>query len=166
MLDTSRQPPKDQGYDQMEYVTGELPGGNGYGPANQLVRLYRMLLNQGELDGVRLLSPETAELFTARHREGLYDRTFRATLDWGLGFIMNSRRHDETNGGPAPYGYGPHASDDTFGHGGNQCSTAFADPEHRLAAAVAFNGMPGEPKHQKRMRAVLAAIYESLGLMQ
>ena len=30
--------------------------------------------------------------------------------------------------------------------------------------ALVFNGMPGELKHQKRVRAVLNALYEDLGL--
>jgi len=33
-----------------------------------------------------------------------------------------------------------------------------------LVAAVVFNGMPGERKHDARMRAFLAALYEDLDL--
>ncbi|HEY8668009.1 MAG TPA: hypothetical protein VIL86_15260 [Tepidisphaeraceae bacterium] len=33
-----------------------------------------------------------------------------------------------------------------------------------LAAAVVLNGMPGEAKHQQRMRMILAALYDDLGL--
>jgi CubicO group peptidase (beta-lactamase class C family) len=63
-----------------------------------------------------------------------------------------------------PYGYGPYASDSTFGHSGSRSSVAFADPEIRLAVAAVMNGMPGEGRHQRRVRQVCAAVYEDLGL--
>ena len=150
------------------WAVGQRPGGNIYGPARDLARFYRVLLASGELDGVRVLEPETVALFTDRHRRDTTDRTFRAVMDWGLGFMPNNRRHDATNAAThpvaTPYGYGPHASDAAFGHGGNQTSIGFADPEHDLAVAVVFNGQPGEPAHQKRMYDLLASLYEDLGL--
>jgi hypothetical protein len=41
---------------------------------------------------------------------------------------------------------------------------AFADPEHGLAVALAFNGTPANDAHEQRIRAVLDALYEDLGL--
>src|SRR5439155_20765241 len=118
------------------------------GPVRELGRFYEMLLGHGTLNGRTILKSQTVEALTARHRTGMYDQTFGHVIDWGLGFLLNSRMwgHD------APYQYGPHASPRTFGHSGSQSSTAFADPEHGLAVAVAFNGMPGEASHQQRMR--------------
>lgn len=169
--DTSGQAPRSIGAHEREWVVGQRPGGNVYGPARELARFYRLLLNGGELDGVRVVEPETVALFTDRHRRDTMDRTFRAVMDWGLGFMVNNRRHDAANAqthpvasGGTPYGFGPHASDASYGHGGNQLSSGFADPEHDLAVAVVFNGQPGEPKHQPRMHAVLGAIYEDMGL--
>lgn len=151
------------------WVVGQRPGGNAWGPANELARFYRALLNGGELDGNRLVEPATVANFTARHRRDTTDRTFRAVMDWGLGFMVNNCRHDKANaekhGTPgAPYGFGPHASDRAFGHGGNQTSMGMADPAHGLAIVVVFNGMPGDAAHQQRMHAVIGAIYEDLGL--
>jgi CubicO group peptidase (beta-lactamase class C family) len=108
-----------------------------------------------------LLSPAMAEQLTTRQRVGMYDETFKHVIDWGLGFIINSARHGYET---LPYSYGPHASEDTFGHSGNQSSCAFADPRHRLVVAWACNGMPGEAKHDQRLRAINASIYEDLGL--
>ena len=164
MRDTSGYETKTLPYHTAPWATGTRPGGNFFAPARDVARFYQMLLNGGTLDGERVLEPDTVGLFTARHREGRYDRTFRAVVDWGLGFILNSRRHDAENAGPAPYGYGPCADDSTFGHGGNQCAAAFADPAHGLAVALCFNGMPGEPRHQQRVNTILAAVYEDLGL--
>ena len=41
---------------------------------------------------------------------------------------------------------------------------AFADPEHNVVVCLAFNGLPGEQKHQERVREVLGTLYEELGL--
>ena len=137
------------------------PGGNGHGPMRQLVRFYEMMLGRGERDGVRILSPESVQQMTARQRTGLVDETFRHELDWGLGIIPNNRKYGI---GTIPYGYGRHVSDDAFGHSGSQSLVAFADPQHGLAAAIVFNGTCGERKHQPRMRAVVEALYEDLGI--
>ena len=162
MHDSSRQPPR-----PVEALAGPggfgvvRPASSGVGPAADLLRFSLALLHKGELDGVRVLSPQTVEAMTARHRTGLEDETFGAVIDWGLGVIVNSWHYRRR---PAPYGFGDHASPRTFGHGGNQSSVALADPDAGLAAVVVFNGMAGEAAHARRLRPVVNAIYEDLGL--
>lgn len=137
------------------------PGSGARGPVAGLARLYRGLLAGGELDGRRLLRPETVAALTRPHRTGLHDATFRHVVDFGLGFVLNSNRYGlET----LPYGYGPAAGESAFGHSGSQSSCAFADPKHELVVAWACNGLPGEPRHQQRQRALNAAVYQDLGL--
>ncbi len=46
-------------------------------------------------------------------------------------------------------------------HGGNQSSVAFADPKHKLAAALIFNGTPGDAEHDQRLRSALTTLYEN-----
>jgi CubicO group peptidase (beta-lactamase class C family) len=133
-----------------------LPGASGRGPARELGRFYELFIARGR----PLLTPQSVEAITARHRTGMYDITFKHIIDWGLGVIVNSAQYGES----VPYGFGPYASPRTFGHGGNQSSIALADPENGLVIIVIFNGMPGEEVHQKRMRATLAAVYEDLGI--
>ncbi|MEM9345633.1 MAG: serine hydrolase domain-containing protein [Planctomycetota bacterium] len=153
-----------------DWSTRPRPGGNCMGPIRELVRFYEMLLQGGERDGVRLLQPGTVAQMTSRQRADLHDHTFKQTIDWGFGLAINSAHHAPAaqGGEPAwhriPYGYGPHASRETFGHGGAQSSIAFADPEHHLAVGLVFNGMPGEAKHQQRVNPVLEALYQDLGL--
>jgi CubicO group peptidase (beta-lactamase class C family) len=137
------------------------PGASARGPVSELARFYRMLLNGGELNGQCYLREETIHLFTQRQRQGLYDQTFGHTLDYGLGFIVNSNRYGAET---VPYGYGQYASEETFGHSGAQSSCAFADPKNELVVAWVANGMPGERVHQQRQRAVNNAIYECLDL--
>jgi CubicO group peptidase (beta-lactamase class C family) len=160
------------------------PGSGVRGPMRELGRFYEALLdvlserrtpsrrvsadigeevNAESESGapLRWLKLETLRDLTRRHREGLFDHTFQHTLDLGLGFIVNSNRHGAET---VPYGYGRHASEATFGHGGSQSSCAFADPEHQLVVAWHCNGQPGEPRHQRRAREINSMIYQELGL--
>lgn len=130
------------------------PPANARGPISGLAKVYVSLLQN---DG-RLLQADTVGSMIARQRQGMFDETFKQTLDWGLGFKLDSKRYQT----PESYGYGPHASERTFGHSGNQCACAFADPVRRLVVAWCVNGMPGEPAHQKRQDAINEAVYNDL----
>jgi CubicO group peptidase (beta-lactamase class C family) len=133
------------------------PGGNGRGPASALGLIYENLLG---FNKIPILQPETIRTFTTRSRVDMFDETFKHVMDWGLGFMPDNKKY-----GPAvPYGYGKHCSNETFGHSGSQSSTAFADPEYGLAAVVMFNGMPGELRHQRRIKKTCEAIYQDLEL--
>jgi CubicO group peptidase (beta-lactamase class C family) len=132
------------------WVTWGRPTGGGHGPIGELGRFYAALLER------RLLSPPVIEAMTTRHQCGVHDELFRATVDRGLGFMLGSSYPG--------HGFGPHASRRTFGHGGRNWCQALADPEHRLAAAVYWNGRPDDAAHAERQSALLGALYEDLGL--
>lgn len=118
----------------------------------QLARMYEMLAGGGEREGVRILSEQAVEAITARHRVGIFDKTFGIVLDWGLGFGIDSSSH------------GRHSSRRVFGHGGAQSSIAYADPQYGLVVAMQTNGMPGTDKHYARLAAISDAIYEDTGI--
>lgn len=173
MYVTESDKPSERNWRREPHVVGCSPGGNGHGPIRELGRFYEMLLAHGTWNERRLLSPQTVEALTTPHRVGLLDKTFKAKLDWGLGFICDSKHylsdmHHDTTGTDGsqliPYGYGRHASRRTFGHSGFQSSTGFADPEHGLVVTLVVNGNPGEPRHTERFRDITEAIYEDLGL--
>lgn len=145
-----------------EYCAAVSPGGSTRGPIRELGRFYEMLLARGRHDHTVIVSPQTVEALTARHRVNQFDKTFQHIVDFGLGFIIDSNLYGAQT---VPYGYGGHCSPRTFGHGGAQSTTGFADPEYGLVVAVAANGMPGEPQHNRRSRAINEAIYEDLGLV-
>lgn len=147
--------------DSQSATTSPKPGSNARGPMRELARFYRALLHSGSLDGAQILRPETVTQMISRQRTGLLDQTFRLGIDWGLGVILNTPGQDMQK---FAYGFGPHASMQAFGHGGNQSSLGMADPEYGLVVAVVFNGMPGEAAHAARMRSLMAAIYEDLSL--
>jgi CubicO group peptidase (beta-lactamase class C family) len=167
-FDTSGPEPSPDGSfapDEPEQLMHVMPGGNGRGPMRELARVVELLRRGGELDGVRILSPQTVEAMTARHRCGLRDLSFdNQLLDWGLGLALDSRIHH--GGGVHLYGYGPHASPRTFGHSGFRTTVAFCDPAHDLVVACSWNGMVADDRiHSARQNALCGAIYEDLGLV-
>lgn len=139
------------------------PGSNGRGPIRELGWFYESLLGLRQPTGSAIIKTETIDELTRRSRVGLHDRTFQHRIDWGLGFIVNSRRYGAET---VPYGFGLHASDETFGHSGAQSSCAFADPEHDLVVAWICNGMPGPARHHRRALELNTAIYEDLELLE
>jgi CubicO group peptidase (beta-lactamase class C family) len=167
-FDTSGPEPSADGSfapDAPEQLTHTMPGGNGRGPMRELARLLELLRRGGELDGVRILSPQTVAAMTARHRCGLADISLdNQLLDWGLGLALDSRIH--YGGGTHLYGYGPHASPRAFGHSGFRTTVAFCDPTHDLVVACSWNGMVADDRiHSERQNALCGAIYEDLGLV-
>jgi CubicO group peptidase (beta-lactamase class C family) len=134
------------------------PGGNCRGPVRELGWFYESLLG---LRGPALLGAAMLADFSARQRVGMFDETLQHTVDFGLGVIVDSNRYGRDT---VPYGFGPFCSEQTFGHGGSQCSIGFADPAHGFVICWAANGRPGEPQHQRRNRAINEAIYRDLGL--
>jgi CubicO group peptidase (beta-lactamase class C family) len=159
---TDRQPAQVKGMVNTEAGCTECrPGANARGPIRELARFYQMLLAGGELNGHRILSESLVHQITMRQRIGMIDETFKHIIDWGLGVMVNSNRYQDD---ALPYGFGPYASDDAFGHGGNQSSCGLVDPERRLVLAWVCNGMPGEPRHDARLRAINAAVYGDLNL--
>ncbi len=160
LYDTTANPPKPLlNYDTPLAASRPRPSASCRGPVRELARFYEMLRHGGTLDGVKILSPEMTAAMTSRQRVGMFDQTFRQKIDWGLGVILNSSHY----GSGIPYQFGPLASPDTFGHGGSQSSTGFCDPQCKLVVSLILNGCPGEPAHDRRLRAALRALYEDLG---
>jgi CubicO group peptidase (beta-lactamase class C family) len=158
MEDTTNTPPLP--LDVRTIATSIRPGSGGWGPIQELGMFYEMLMNRGQTaTGARILSPQSVEAITARQRAGMLDATFKAQIDWGLGFLLNSTHPDPE----LPYGYGMQSSSRTFGHGGAQSSGGFCDPERRLVVAYVFNGKCGEEKHHERRKMLVDAIEVDIG---
>jgi CubicO group peptidase (beta-lactamase class C family) len=77
-------------------------GGGLVSTASDYARFAQMLLNGGELDGVRLLSPKSVELMTANHVGGL-----DVDFGFGLGFgVVRDERDLKELGSVGRYGWG------------------------------------------------------------
>jgi CubicO group peptidase (beta-lactamase class C family) len=71
-----------------EFAKIELPGGGAVASAYAMSRLYSLLVNGGELDGIRLLQPET--IARARQQRSLgNDPLSGRLLRFGVGFELN-----------------------------------------------------------------------------
>ncbi len=130
-----------------------VPAGGGWGPIRELGRFYQMLAGRGQLDGVRILDPQTVEAITARHRHDTFDESQGMIAHWGLGFMVDSVL------------FGRHCSPRAFGHGGGAASAVFCDPEANLVGAYICNGQPDHRTAYLRGESIASAIYVDLGLV-
>ncbi|MBN9318948.1 MAG: beta-lactamase family protein, partial [Caulobacterales bacterium] len=104
----------------------EFPSANIHATSEALARLAGALANDGMLDGVRLLTPETIGE-ASRERIAGPDQVLPYDVSWAAGFLRN----------PPNMFYGP--SQTAFGHSGWGGSCIFADPENRVSAAYVMN---------------------------
>jgi CubicO group peptidase (beta-lactamase class C family) len=132
---------------QGHYVEGPraaFAGGAGLvSTASDYARFLQMLLNGGELDGVRLLSPRTIALMTADHigdRYGIPGRGF------GLGFETV-----EDLGMSGRYG-----SEGEFSWGGAYFSRYWVDPQQKIVAVFLSHLLPnGGSDLQEKLRVLV-----------
>jgi CubicO group peptidase (beta-lactamase class C family) len=113
--------------------TAEVPAGNGISNAASLAKMYAAMI--GDVEGVRLLKPETIEIARTL-------RTDSMTPAGDLGKL-------QTLGLPTLYGLGYQLATDptdrlgpgSFGHNGSGGRVAFAHPESGVAAAYIADSM-------------------------
>jgi CubicO group peptidase (beta-lactamase class C family) len=97
-------------------------GGGLVSTARDYFRFTSMLLNKGELDGIRLLGRKTVELMTMNHlpdnqdlttlaQAGMFTETAYAGVGFGLGFsVMQSPARAQISGTPGEFAWGGAAS--------------------------------------------------------
>lgn len=106
-----------------DFVNGPrklLSGGAGMvSTAGDYTRFLQMLLNKGQLDGQRILSPKTVELMTADH---LADKSRGDADGFGLGFWVNVKAG----------GFKELGSEGAFGWGSAYFPQYTVDPKERL----------------------------------
>jgi CubicO group peptidase (beta-lactamase class C family) len=117
---------------QGDYVDGprrNFSGGAGLlSTARDYARFLQMMLNRGELDGVRILSPKMVDLMTSNQSGTLHNQN-------GLGFGLGYETVDRL-------GADGMKSVGSFGWGGAYGSTYFVDPAERLVVVFMINQMP------------------------
>ncbi|MCD7439445.1 beta-lactamase family protein [Streptomyces lincolnensis] len=119
--------PAEIDFDSPEVQAAELPASNGIGTARALARMYAALI--GEVDGVRLLAPETLASAT-KEQAGGKDQVMLIPSRFSSGYTLPT----ETN---------PMIGPNSFGHTGRGGSLGFADPEHGIAFGYAMNNIIG-----------------------
>lgn len=132
-----------------QFLTSVMPSSNTVSTAFELSRFAEVLRRGGELDGVRVLRPETLRAATVQSRRLRPDvATGLVPLRWGLGYMLGSKRF-------GPFGRNAPAA---FGHTGLVNIAVWADPARSLAAAVISSGKPGIHREANRYSALLNRI--------
>jgi CubicO group peptidase (beta-lactamase class C family) len=132
-----------------QYLTSVLPSSNTVSTADELSRFAELLRRGGELDGVRVVEPETLQSAVKQCRRLRPDVAVGlAPLRWGTGYALGSKRF-------GPFGRDAPAA---FGNLGLTNIAVWADPQRRLAASVVSSGKPGPHPEAKRYTALLDCI--------
>ncbi|MCW2542480.1 MAG: esterase [Frankiales bacterium] len=130
------------------FLEAEIPASNGTSTARSLARLFACLAAGGELDGVRVLSPETIRTM-AQTRGIVRDSVMREALPWfarsllkpaptSHGLIPNTKQKGRYVAGPHPEAFW------TAGFGGQLVT---GDPVSGLSFASVFSDFtPGLDK--------------------
>src|SRR5687768_12567212 len=108
-------------------LAADIPAG-GKTSARAIARMYAALL--GEVDGVRLLSPERLAEVTAVSSSGI-DEVFGMPTRWSLGYAIG------LPGGPRDTAFGVGGAGGSFAFGDTATGTAFAVTKTRFSSDFA-----------------------------
>ena len=134
-------------YNRPEVHQAVHPAGGGIFTARDLARFYAMMCNGGELDGVRILKPETVMEGTRLQLEA-NDFSLGLRMRRSLGLVLEDSR----------MGASPDSAAGTFGHGGAGTSVGWADPSMGLAVAYITNGFRASATNNPRLSAISRAV--------
>ncbi len=133
-------------YNEYPFWSAEVPAGNGIGTARALARMYAACI--GEVDGVRLLAPDTLERAIVTQARG-DDLVVPYETHYGTGFQL-------------PFPFRPMAGAGSFGHYGSGGSVGFAHNELGFSFGYVMNQMrPAyglDPRTTGLIQALLACL--------
>jgi CubicO group peptidase (beta-lactamase class C family) len=128
-----------------------IPGAGAITNARSLARMYAVLAAGGDLNGVRLLSPERIRIATTAQPENAESAEIRWWTAHGLGYTLG--------GGPGPRADQPQA----FGYEGIG-TIGFADPGRKFAFAFLKNLLDLSEDEMNTATLVARAVEEVLGI--
>src|SRR5206468_2751488 len=73
------------------FLTGIVPSANLVATANEMSRFYQLLLQGGELDGVRIFDPRTIRRATSEQSYLEFDFTLLLPFRYGMGFMLGGQ---------------------------------------------------------------------------
>ncbi|WP_019972413.1 lipase LipE [Mycobacterium sp. 141] len=131
------------------FLTSVVPSSSTVSNADELSRFAEILRRGGELDGVRIMQPETLRAAIKPARRMRPDvATGLKPMRWGTGYMLGGKRF-------GPFGKNTEAA---FGHTGLVDIAVWADPARALSAAIVSSGKPGGHREANRYPAVLDRI--------
>jgi len=102
------------------------PGWGLYSTAEDLLHLYRMMLNEGVYEGRRYLSPFSVHLMTESHTTGIHPVGWMGGSDYGLAWEVVTKPLGELAG----------HTKGTYGHGGAFGTQGWIDPNNKLISIL------------------------------
>jgi CubicO group peptidase (beta-lactamase class C family) len=114
------------------FLGAVVPAGNVIATANETSRFMQLLLDGGELDGVRVFEKRTIGRAVAEDSYLEVDLTLGLPIRYSMGFMLGSRV-------ASLYGL---ETPRAFGHLGFTNVMMYADPERDVAVAVMTSGKP------------------------
>lgn len=130
------------------FLSAVVPSGNIFASADDSSRVFQMLLNGGELDGVRVLKPATVAEALRPVGKIQYDGMLMLPMRFSAGFML----------GETPFGlFGP-KSHEAYGHLGFVSVLCWADPKRDISVALLNTGKSVAPTGVLQLLRVLGAI--------
>ena len=109
------------------------PGWGLYSTAEDLLHLYRMMLNDGSYQGRRYISPFSVHLMTEPHTTGIHPVGWMRGADYGLAWEVVTDPLGEIAG----------HSKGTYGHGGAFGTQGWIDPQNSLISILLIQKADG-----------------------
>jgi CubicO group peptidase (beta-lactamase class C family) len=138
-----------------EWRKGGAPGGAGYGTARAMAALYQMMLHDGQLNGVQLVSPRLLQYAIRNHTGERVDEYMGMPMHRGLGPHLRGTTENVR-------GLGGFAHPHVFGHGGVGTSYCWGDPESGVSFAYITNNRIPDPWHSKRLDQVANLVHSAI----
>ena len=114
------------------FLTAIIPSGNIISSANEASRFFQLLLNEGDLDGVRIYEGRTVRRAVAEQSYLIVDSYLGLPVRYAMGFMLGSDAFSL---------YGPHSAR-AYGHIGFTAVSVYADPERAISVAILTSGKP------------------------
>ncbi len=119
----------DEDFNSDAWRRAQIGSGSIHGNARSLARMWAALVRGGELDGVRIMRPETAALASIEAARG-HDEILGVDIRFSTGYELNC---------PPAHPMGPNP--DAFGFWGAGGVFGFADPQTGLSFGYSMNYM-------------------------
>jgi len=115
---------------QREFMQAIIPAGNLYATADEMSQFFQMMLNGGELNGVRVFQPLTIQKATMESDHMRFDGTMVLPMRYSAGLML----------GASPVGmWGPFTAS-AYGHIGFINIFCWADPKRDISVSLLTTG--------------------------
>jgi len=133
---------------QRDFKQAIIPAGNLYATADEMSQFFQLMLNGGELNGVRIFKPLTIQKAVMESAHMKIDGTMVLPMRYSAGLML----------GASPIGmWGPFSAS-AYGHGGFINIFCWADPERDISVSLLTTGKSLIGEHLVYIARLLAYI--------